>query len=134
MNISSFYKNFDDIKRIHIVATCIWMAAKITEFEYLKLSIYVSKLSSIVNNMEEKIILESETEIVSHLSGILYIAKLYKKCNSVHHLRLTFDNIIMSKDSTLYGRVDIDKWVDVMNEQNKLPGSKNLSIKKFLED
>jgi len=130
--VSSYYKNEEEIKRIHVVASCIWMSAKITEYQYMKLPIYIEKLTPLVKNIIDTIILQCEMEIISHLSGILYLSKLYKQARNTTDLKLSFDSIIMSQDSTLYARVDTERWENILKQNNNNPPNKNISIKDFL--
>jgi hypothetical protein len=130
--LGSYYKNEDENKKIHVVATCLWMAGKITEYYFYQLKPYIEKLSVLVQNMSESLLLKCEMEIISHLSGILYISKFYKMSTNAHDLKTNFDNIIMSRDSTLYARVDINKWTIVLAENRKPSANKNITIKNFL--
>jgi len=94
--------------RMSIAAACLWMADKlIRETRAILLQKYTPFIRKAVATITDKAIRDCELEIIHVLHGILSVNKLYRVCHNLEHLRICFDEIIMSKDSTLYAQVDI---------------------------
>jgi hypothetical protein len=76
--------------------------------------------------------ISTEINIIRLLDGNLYSSHLYNKCLHVEHLILSFNKIIMDRDSTLYFKVDIDQWIISMSEHIDNPSNnKNIAICDF---
>lgn len=119
---------------MHLAATCIWMAAKLTNSKSIQLTAYIYELNKTVPAINPAIILKTEIEIIHLSSGLLYVSNLYKSCTIGDELRLSFEYIINSKDSTLYARTDIPQWITVMKENIPSPQyqDKNITIAELL--
>lgn len=132
--VDSFYKDYEAIDRMTLSATCLWMASKLTNETLIPLNIYVPKLVEMIEGITANNILQIEINIIYLLSGVLHVSELYKSCRNGDELKLTFDHVIMSRDSTLYARTDIPEWVKLMRSIVTIPRSlsKNIEIIDFL--
>ena len=111
---ASFYKQREPIDRMTLAATCLWVASKLTDDPLIPLTIYTPSLNKMVPNIISANILNTETEIIHLLGGILDVSNLYRSCTNNEELRLSLSNIILSRDSTLYARTDVPAWVAIM--------------------
>ena len=132
--VDSFYKNHQSIDRMTLAATCLWVAAKLTNDKLISLDVYVPKIIETIENITINNILETEINIIHFLNGILHVSNLYKLCSNGDELQLSFEHIIMSKDSTLYARTDVPEWIRSIKSLVGLPRipHKNISICDFL--
>ena len=132
--VDSFYKNHQSIDRMTLAATCLWVAAKLTNDKLISLDVYVPKIIETIENITINNILETEINIIHFLNGILHVSNLYKLCSNGDELKLSFEHIIMSKDSTLYARTDVPEWIRSIKSLVGLPRipHKNISICDFL--
>jgi len=130
---SSYYKDKDPLYRMTLAATCLWLAAKLTDGPEIALSSYVSELAKQIK-ITDDMILQEEIFIIHILSGVLNVSSIYSCCDNGNELRFSFDEIIMSRDSTLYARVDIEKWPAVMKQYitNITFPNKNITIGELL--
>jgi serine/threonine protein kinase len=131
--ISSFFKTNDPVDRMGIGATCLWIASKLTNGPQIPLNIYIEELSKMVQ-LTSDMILKHEISIVYFLSGVLNVSALYSICENTDELKFTFEEILINRDSTLYARVDVKKWGQVMKQhiQNSGRKDKNISISEFM--
>lgn len=118
---SSAYKEATGIERMNLAATCLWMATKLTNAPNIKLSDYVANLVKMVPGIDPKHILKMEIHIIHLLKGDLNVSQLYTACRTGDELRLSYENIILNKDSTLYARTDIPAWINVMQQYITTP-------------
>lgn len=131
---SSYYKEKTPQERITLAATCLWIAAKLINPIIIPIKTYVSKVIELAPHITGKMILETEIELIHLLSGILYVSNLYSKCTNGDQLRLSYDNIIIARDSTLYARTDVPAWINVMNQLITTPTypTKEIMIKELV--
>jgi len=126
--MASFYKNRESIDRMALAATCLWIASKLTDDKLYPLTIYIPQLNKLVPNIKSDDILKHEIEIIHLLSGILNVSSLYRACSNGDELRLSFSYVILDKDSTLYARVDIPRWIKIMKDMIPTPTYTNKDI------
>lgn len=128
--VASFYKDRTPLDRMSLAATCIWVAAKLTDSKMIPLDIYIPELVKMVPGITANHILQIEIEIIHLLNGILHISALYRSCTSANELILSFQHIILSKDPTIYARTDVPAWIEAMKELNQQPTNfdKNITI------
>lgn len=129
-----FYKDRDAINRMSLAATCLWIAAKLTNSIQIPLNIYVPELTKMVPDITPKMILNDEIEITHSLSGILNVSNLYVACSTGDELIFTFTHIILNHDSTMYARTDISGWIQTMKGfiLNPIYKDKNITITELL--
>lgn len=127
--MGSYFKNKTDIQRLTLAATCLWMAAKLIHDKFIPLDVYVVALAKMVPNITADNILETEIEIVHTLEGVLNVSQLYRTCTNGDELDLSFQHIVLSKDSTLYARVDLPGWTKIMKEMKPQPTIPTKDIK-----
>jgi serine/threonine protein kinase len=132
--MGSFYKDREPIDRMHLAATCIWMAAKLTTSKLIALDVYTRELNKMVPTIKSDTILQTEIEIIHLSSGLLYVSNLYRSCTIGDELKLSFEYVINSKDSTLYAITDVPQWIIVMKNNTPSPKyqNKNITIVEFL--
>lgn len=133
--VSNFYKDRNPLDRLSLGATSLWLAAKLTNSILFPLDIFIPFINNKVPQITSEHILNNELEIIHLLSGILDISKIYRECTTVDELILSFDNILISKDSTLYARVDVPEWIATMKDLIKEPqyNDKNVTITNFIQ-
>jgi serine/threonine protein kinase len=135
--MGSFFKDKTDIQRIILAATCLWMAAKLLN-DGIRLDEYVVAVAKMVPDLSADLsadkILETEIEIIHTLEGVLNVSQIYRTCSDGYELELSFQNIIISKDSTLYSRVDLIGWSKIMKESkpNKSLPTKDIKISSLI--
>lgn len=132
--MDTFYKDREPINRMSLAATCLWLAAKLTNSISIPLDVYVPQLTKMVPNITSDMILNDEIEIVSSLSGILNVSNLYFACSNADELIFTFTHVILDRDSTLYARTDIPGWIQTMKGfiPNPIHKDKNITITELL--
>ena len=132
--VGTFYKNYQSNDRMILAATCLWVATKLINDKIISLNIYVNYISETIHNIIPNNILNTEITIIHVLSGILNVSNLYKLCNNGDQLKLSFEHIIMSKDSTLYARTNVTEWIKELEIHIKIPKilTKNITIINFL--
>lgn len=113
--MGSYLANAKPEQRTILAATCLMVAIKVikpddapTFRKYVK-SLYDQDT---IVSVEE--LLETETEIVAYLNGVLNVNSLFKQCENGNQLIATLQYVILSPDSTLYARVDIPAWTEFM--------------------
>lgn len=128
--MGSFYKDREAINRMSLAATCLWIAAKLTNSIQIPLDIYVPELIKMVPYLIPEMILNDEIEITHSLSGILNVSNLYVACSTGDELIFTFTHVILNRDSTLYARTDIPRWIQTMKGYilNPIHKDKNITI------
>lgn len=114
--VSSYYKDRSSLDRMSLAATCIWVAAKLTNSVDIPVDILIIDINKMVPTITPKSILQNEIEIIHLLSGILDISQLYRACKTGDELIFSFQHILISKDSNLYARTNIPAWIDVMKK------------------
>jgi serine/threonine protein kinase len=126
--LASFYKDRDPIDRMTLAASSLWVASKLTNSKLIPLDIYVPQLTKMVPDISAENILNTEIEMLYLSSGILNVSSLYRACSTGDELKLCFGNIILDKDSTLYARVDIPGWTQIMKHMITTPVYNNKDI------
>lgn len=131
---SSFYKDRQPLDRMGLAATCLWVAAKLTDSPMIPLNIYVPELLRMVPGITAAMILNDEIEIIHLLSGVLNVSQLYSASKTGDELKLSLNHIILSRDSTLYARTDILRWILTMEQYITVPvyKDKNITITELL--
>ena len=131
---SGFYTKQTPLNRMTLAATCLWVAAKLTDSKLIPLDAYIPLVTAMVKDITSSGILSTEMEIVHLLSGILHISKLYRSCSSAEELRLSLFNVILSRDTSTYAQVDIPAWINVMKNytENIPPHNKDITITDLL--
>lgn len=131
--LGSFYKNEQPIKRMNMAAMSLIIAMKLFDEPYDGFPKYQRLLNKLVPEISVRDLLRAETEIIYYLDGVLYHSPFFDKLRTGDDLKLTFDNIIMDRDSTLYLRVDTEAWPRVARQlvSNVRYPSKNISIKEL---
>lgn len=130
--VSSYYKKETIEIRIIAAASCLWCSSKLTGDYDMDISEYCEELCKITPITVANI-LQQEISIVHYLNGILQVNELYNSCKNLNELRLSFDNIIMSTDSTLYARVDIPSWIKLIRTDEDSKQDKNILIEEFIQ-
>lgn len=132
--IANFYKDRTALDRMSLSATCLWMAAKLTNEKLIPINKYTEELIKMVPGITSDSILKDEIEIVHLSSGILNVSNLYASCANGDELKLSFNLIILDRDSTLYSLVDIEKWVEMMKNTIQTPiyKDKNITIAELI--
>ena len=125
---ASEYKHKQTLDRMSLGACCVFMASKLLG-ENPIVSEFVKKLNELVPGITQEILLEKELEIIEINSGVLLISKLYKVCNNADELRISFDEIVMSKNVKLYSNLDTEEWSKIIKTDCENP--KNLKLKEF---
>lgn len=129
---SSFYKDNSANDRMGLAATCLWVAAKLTNSTQISLDVYVEALAEMLK-ITSDMILTHEISIVHFLSGVLNVSNPYVICENGDELRFTFEHILINHDSTIYARLDVIKWSQIMKEHIPSPShnSKSIIISEF---
>lgn len=128
VRVSPFYTTRETIQRLGLAATSLWMASKLVGNRIIPLDTYIAQLIKMVPTLTPKLILATEIEIIHLLSGILNVSSLYVACTTGDELKLSYSEIILSKDSTLYARTDIPAWVILMKQYIPNPEYKDKNI------
>lgn len=124
--LSSFFKNKQSHDRMILGSTCLFMASKMVPINNLiYLDHYVPKINMMVSNITASNILDMEKEIIHLQNGILHINKLYQTAINANQLIQTFKFVIMSYDSTLYAKLDISAWLNIVNDELPIESTKN---------
>lgn len=113
---NSYFKEATPEKRKVLIATCLWMADKLVSVQIVSLSEYILELEKFIPQLTIKDILDMELEIVDLLEGVINVSKLYMACDNFAEIKLSFTNVILADDPTLYARVDIPSWKAIMKE------------------
>lgn len=131
---SSFYKERTPRQRISLAATCLWVAAKLTDAPLFPLNVYVPEIQKLVPELTAQMILQDEIELIHLLSGVLNVSNLYFSSTTGDELKLSYSNIIIARDSTLYARTDIPVWIATMKQLIPTPAypNKNITIKDLI--
>ncbi len=132
--VASYYKNHTAIDRMTLAATCLWMASKLTNSRQILLSKYITDITQMVPGITVDMILGHEISVIYYSSGILNVSQLYQFCENGDELKLSYNEIIINRDSTLYARVDIPNWIITMKRyipQNS-DLTKNITINQLL--
>lgn len=129
----NYYKDNDSNQRMYVAATCLYISSKFFETT-ISLCDFVSNISNDIPSINNNDVINYELKIVKLLNGVLNVSLYYKSCDNIDQLMLTFDNIIMSRDSTLYCKTDIIKWINIMELYIGTPfvNNKKITIDKFL--
>lgn len=113
--MASHFTNTPSEQRTILAATCLMVATKIitpdTAISFKKYAKILYDTGAIVP-VED--LLESETEIVAFLNGVINVNSIFKQCQNGNQLITTLQYVILSADSTLYARVDIPAWIEFM--------------------
>lgn len=131
---SSFYTKRTPLDRMTLAATCLWVAAKLTDSKLIPLDVFVPSLTTVVKDITSTEILKIEIEIIHLLNGIFNISKLYHSCTTAEQLRLSLHHVILSRDTNTYAQTDIPAWLEVMKHYTKdVPNTdKNITISELL--
>jgi serine/threonine protein kinase len=124
----NFFKDRSSDHRMVLAATCLWMAAKLTESQDIPLSTYTGTINKMVSNINSRMILDMELEIIQILNGILNISHIYRGCKTADEVNLSFANIIMARDSTTYTRIEMSKWKETMQSMITTPTHRDRNI------
>lgn len=133
--VGSFYKDKSPQERITISATCIWMASKLVSSKLVHLDPFIREINIMAPHITSKQIYQAEFEIINHLNGVLNVLHLYNACDNLNDLKISFNNIVLDKDSTLYGRVDVPSWSKILKQLPQTPLSsqpKSVDIETFM--
>jgi serine/threonine protein kinase len=114
--LGSFYKDKDSTERMTMAAVSLLVAMKLLDEFYEELPKYQRLLNKLVPSITVDGLLDVEAEAIDYLGGVLYHSPFFDKLRTGDELRLTFDNIIMDRDSSLYLRVDTDAWARIARE------------------
>lgn len=127
----SLYQDINE--RMYVAVVAIYIASKFVLKNNFRNDDLVNKLLTELPELTIEIILLKEREIIKLLDGVLNISKLYKSCNNVDQLMLTFNHIIMNYDSTTYYKVNIDEWISTMELYIGCPkrNDKHITIEEF---
>lgn len=133
--VDSFYKNREAIDRMHLAATSLWVASKLTDSKSIPISVYVHELVKMVPGISGTKILDTEIEIIHLLSGVLNVSNLYRICETGDELNLTLQHVILDRDSTLYARTDTNAWLQVMKDlvPNPQMPQKDITINQLIQ-
>lgn len=107
-----------------LVAACLYMAAKLTNNKIIPLHLFVEGIEKMAPKTTKEKILATELEIIHLLDGVLHVSRLYKICHNSDELYYSFYNVIMSKDYTLYAKLDIDQWKIILKDQCRIVNRK----------
>lgn len=119
--------------RILAAATSLWMADKIVNEERaLMLGNYMPEITKMAPKANHREMRACELEIIHVLRGILYVNKLYRSCRNTEQLQFCFREIVMSKDSSLYSRVDIEGLKKILDATYAKPWELPVSIRQVL--
>lgn len=129
---SSFYTKRTPLDRMSLAATCLWVAAKLTDSKMVPLDVYIPSVTAIVKDITASEILKIEIEIIYLLNGILHVSKLYRSCTTAEELRLSLHHVILSRDTNTYAQTDIPAWLEVMKNYTADNTSKNITIAELL--
>lgn len=133
---SPSYKKRKPEERMCLAATCIWMAAKLTNTTEILVHDYIIQLNNSPGvpkyNIREEQILETEIEVVHVLNGILYLSPLYDICSNGDELGFCLREVILSRNLTMYSSVlqDLPNFISLLKSNItviSLP-SKNITI------
>jgi cyclin-dependent kinase len=108
--MGSYYKDKTPAQRMSLAATCLWMAAKLTNDIFIPLLQYVNEITKSFKDITTNSILQDEIMIVHTLEGVLNVSQLYRICDNGDELDLSLRYIILARDSTLYARAKISEW------------------------
>lgn len=130
---AKFYKDKSEDERISLGCASLWLASKFSCQHTISISNFVENVETIVEGVTFKNILNTELDIIQINKGIIYQSPLYDLCNNFSDINLSFYNIILSKDSSLYSNVDLEKWSDYAKSlYNYDETSKFVAIKDFI--
>lgn len=134
--VAHHYKDDNFNKNIIIASTCLFMTNKLLNFKHnIKIKDYIDFIN-LPNNHGDNItindILNAEIEIITVSKGILYDSQIYKKSSNVNQLQQTLFDVILNQDQTIYGKLDIEKWNDILdNSIHNVNFTKNITIDEF---
>lgn len=136
---TSFFVDSPSEDRLDLAAACVWIALKLIiadENPSILVSSLIEKLSGIVPTLKKDKILSLEPKIIQSLNGILMSNLLFSSCQTIGHLELSIQHIILNKENpNIYAVLDISQWNLTMNQffpdQNPIP-HKYLSISNFI--
>lgn len=128
--VSAYYYDKSAHERMAISATCLWVASKMILDKFLSLDSYLKIICQNAKVTSESV-LQYELELIHNLGGVLNLSHLYKSCKTSDALKLSLNNIILSRDQTVYADVDIPAWLNLIKS---LPGDspKQITISQLL--
>ena len=147
------FKEQPSDRRMALAATCLWLAAKLCQVPsiefpgklcqvsgieftaklchvpHIALSKYIPVLNTVGANITPEQIIQLELEVIGLLDGILNISAIYRCCQTVDEIKLSFANLIMARDFTTYARTDPQTWKETMATMISTPASSSIPIK-----
>jgi serine/threonine protein kinase len=105
--VSSYFTKRSAIDRMVLLVTCLLMAIKLYSDELTELDDLLPRVRKEVPEVTGEKVLKCETELIHLLTGILNVNSIYWACSNGDELAFCFREILLSKDSTLYARVDV---------------------------
>jgi serine/threonine protein kinase len=136
IRVSKYYREEEHfLERINLVATCLWMAPKLTSGGMMKLENYVPQLNNLIDDIEAEDLLLLETKIITLTEGCLYNSWLYHSCRSKSELILSFKYVILEPDPMTYADLDLPDWLEKMraNLPNTSSKNKQLTIQQLIK-
>lgn len=118
-------------ERMYLAITAIWMSVKFIKQEDAKLDEIIAMIIDVIPTATKENIIKMEMEIIRIMEGKIADSVLYHVCTSVDQLAIAFEDIIMSRDSTLYCSTNIDEWIELVRATIPNGSSKNVLIKDF---
>ena len=91
-------------------AASLYIAAKLLNCMLLPTDIFVNRLVITVQEITVENLLQAELCIIYYLNGVFNVQNVYHICDNGDQLRSCFMEVIMSKDSTFYGKIDLYQW------------------------
>lgn len=132
--MGSFYKQKSVFDLTILSASCLYIAAKLLNIFNRNAFNISNSYSKLVYGFESSLIIQTENYVIDKLNGVLFVKPLYDACYNVEQLKYSFKEIILAKDSTLYGRVNIPQWADLLlNELPVTNSVKKISIVDFFD-
>ena len=108
---ASNYKEKPPLERMALGVACLSIASELLgEKKDL-----LSTVNVLVPGITEQMIDNKRLEVIEITDGVLNNSSLYDSCENGDELKISFNEIIMNKDTKLYSTLDTKEWISIIS-------------------